>query len=335
MTIQNMRIKRSISIAFLCPLAALAASAWGDCGSIPFKAPLMQSIEVVVNNSSGAKGSAPKEASPELKFDPLKVSVFEPKQRAIILWNGEEEILLLSTDQRASEKTAVLEVIPLPSEPKVKLGSFKTFEAAQKLVVEKRMWACAHGGAKADSAAAPAEAGRISFAQKMGAHDLAVAQVNSPVGFVDFVQRYLRERYKTPDAPIRPEFVKVIESYLDEGYRWFAFDVIQMDGTVQSREPIEYRFKSDRVHYPLRISSLEKGKTEVELLVFTPEGAKRFEGIPAREIEQETALGVASQEVYKLAPEWTGFFGAKPAVTLDQWTISGESSQLTRDIAVK
>lgn len=309
-------------------VSLFASSALADCGSIPFVAVVLSPIEVIANEAT-------KDGSPELKIDPLKVSVFEPKQRAIILWNGTEEVLLLSTDQKASEKTSVLEVIPLPSEPTVRLSSFKVFEAAQKLVVENRMWACAHGGAKAGAAALPANAGRITFAKKMGAHDLSVATVNSPDGFVEFVQNYLQERYKTPDAPIRPEFVDIIQSYIDEGYRWFAFDVIQMDGTLQSREPIEYRFASDRVHYPLRISSMEKGRTEAELLVFTKSGGREFIGIPANEVKRELPLNIATPDVYALSEGWKDFFGARPDVVLDQWTIEGKSSELTKDIAVK
>ena len=119
-----------LSALFVIAAAAILTApqpTFADCGSIPFYAPVLDSVDVVVSSDTEAKG---------LRVDPLKVSVFEPKQRAIILWNGDEEILLLSTDQRATQKSAVLEVIPLPAEPKVRLGSFKTFEAAQKLVRE-------------------------------------------------------------------------------------------------------------------------------------------------------------------------------------------------------
>jgi hypothetical protein len=282
-----------------------------DCGSIPIYAPILDSIDIVAN------------------------PVFEPKQRAIILWNGDEEILLLSTDQRASQKSAVLEVIPLPSEPKVRLGSFSSFEKAQKMVIEKRMWACAHGGAPAGGVAVPSDAGRITFSQKMGVHDITVAEVNSAAGFTGFVQDYLSKKYQTPNAPIRPDFVSVIDTYLKEGYRWFAFDVIYMDGSLQSREPVEYRFKSDRVHYPLRISSLEKGKTEAELLVFTANRVGKFDGISRREMELEPVLDVQPKEIYDLAEGWSGFFAGRPTVVLNQWKIEGQSAKLTRDVAVK
>ena len=69
----------------------LSAAAWADCGSIPFFSPIRarDSISVV---SEGLL------AKPEVRLDPLEVVVYEPGQRAIILWNGREEILLLSTE---------------------------------------------------------------------------------------------------------------------------------------------------------------------------------------------------------------------------------------------
>jgi hypothetical protein len=320
--------ERGVAAALLS-VAALAGAprpAAADCGSIPFSAPMLDSIDIV------QKGV---EQSKTVVFDPLKVSVFEPKQRAIVLWNGVEEILLLSTDQRATRESAVLEVIPLPAEPKVQLGSFATFEKAQRLVVEKRMWACAHGGAKAGIAPVPPDAGRITFEAKLGVHDITVAEAVDSRHFVEFVQAHLRRKYGTPDAPIRPEFVRVIESYLDAGFRWFAFDAIQLGGSVKSREPVEYRFKSDKVFYPLRISSLEAGKTELDMLVFTNNGASRFEGVQPDELKRAESLPVSPVEIGSVDPAWKDFFRGDTELVLDQWKLEGESSKLLRDIAVK
>ena len=80
-------------------------------------------------------------------FDPLEERVYEPRQRAVILWNGQEEILLLSTDQRSTRASMVLEVFPFPERPSVRLGDFETFERAQRLATKKRMWSFAHPGA--------------------------------------------------------------------------------------------------------------------------------------------------------------------------------------------
>jgi len=71
-----------------------------------------------------------------IPVDP-NAQIFEPNQRAMIAWNGAEEILLLSTDLRASYSTMVVEVLPLPAEPEVKKGDLETFRKATDLINRK------------------------------------------------------------------------------------------------------------------------------------------------------------------------------------------------------
>lgn len=315
---------------WMLSVLVVLAAAWGlaprrataDCGSVPFYAPLVSGVEVVTADHQ----------PDELKFDPLKVSVFEPRQRAIILWNGEEETLLLSTDQRASRRSAVLEVIPMPAQPEVSLGQFKTFEVAQSLLIEKSMWATAHPGVSAELVKAPAQSARITFQNRLGAHDLTVAEVLDTARFTQFVQAYLAERYKTSEAPIRPEFIKIIQSYLDAGFRWFAFDVITLDTSNASRQPIQYRFKSDKVFYPLRISSLEVGKTEADLLIFTAGEPTRFTGIDKSRIDRTEPVSLTQQEFATMEKTWAGFFIKSPAIRMSHWTIKGRSAELLKDV---
>lgn len=299
---------------------------YGDCGSIAFAAPLIIDMEIA---------SQVKNKSKDVKFNPLNVSVFEPKQRALISWNGDEEILLLSTDQKATEASAILEVIPLPSEPKVRLGKFETFEKAQQLMIQKRLWACAHGGAKAGIAEVPQEAGRITFNEKLGAHNIAVAESLNSEGFVKFVQDFLQKNYKTEDAPIKPDFVKIIELYLEQGFKWFAFDVIMLNETVKSREPIEYRFKSDCAFYPLQISALEQGKTEVDILIFTEKGITPPTGSIYKFMNFEPKFNVSKDEYEGLDDAWKGFFKNPQTIVTDQIKIEDKSSKLTTDVKVK
>ncbi len=316
-------------LGVLAVLILAGGAGYADCGSIPFDAPVMANIMVI-------PGVGQIQADNEVLFDPLDVTVFEPGQRALILWNGEEEILLLSTDQRASERSAVLEVIPLPARPSVRLGSFETFEKAQRLMVEKRMWAVAHGGARSDWVKAPKNAGRIDFHKKLGAHDLTVAQVLDGEGFVGFVQDYLQRTYSVNQAPIKEPFVKIIESYIERGFEWFAFDAIVLDDEKNgSREPIEYRFKSDAVFYPMQISTQERGKTKVELLVFSTTGAGNFEGLSADRVDIEAPLKVGVDEVMALDNAWNGFFPGADTLVMDQWRIKGDIARFTEDVVVR
>ncbi|MCA9414633.1 MAG: DUF2330 domain-containing protein [Candidatus Omnitrophica bacterium] len=333
---------RFLGWVLVLPLCIFPTSAlWADCGSIPFYAPTMTdftfnlvdaSFDALARGVEGARNRGDRVI--DVSFDPLKVTVFEPKQRAIVLHNGTEQILLLSTDLKASQKTAVLEVIPLPAKPSVQLGSFETFEKAQRLVVQKRMWAMAHGGAPAGMLSLSKEAGKIHFSKKMGAHEVTVAQVLDPDGFVNFVQSHLKEKYGAQEAPIQPDFIRIIEDYLDDGFKWFAFDAIVVDESDNSREPIAYRFKSDRVFYPMRISQLERGETEVEMLVFTPTGVTEFGGLSADHFDREKQVSLPSNEVDSLSEQWTGFFGAIEDVVLDQWAIRGDISGFDQDVWV-
>lgn len=66
---------------------------------------------------------------------PGNVSVYEPGQKAIIAWNGEEEVLILSTDVRGSESSWAVELLPLPSCPEEpKAGRFDSFVGIQNLL---------------------------------------------------------------------------------------------------------------------------------------------------------------------------------------------------------
>jgi len=76
---------------FLC---LTGIPAFADCGSIPYQSP----FELFGDISLEGLG-----ADKDVRFDPMDVVVFEPGQRAIVLWNGVEEILFLSTEIKTSE----------------------------------------------------------------------------------------------------------------------------------------------------------------------------------------------------------------------------------------
>ena len=65
------------------------------------------------------------------------VAVYEPAQRALIAWNGKEEILILSTNLHAAQATKVLEVLPLPAEPTVKKADVAVFDKVVKIIQRK------------------------------------------------------------------------------------------------------------------------------------------------------------------------------------------------------
>jgi hypothetical protein len=201
------------------------------------------------------------------------VAIFEPDQRAVIGFNGTEEILLLAADLRVSEPTKILQVLPLPSEPKVSKGDPQVFVKATKLINSKlprHKPQYAMGGMGGMGSPKSAPAGEVTFHDKIGSHDLTVTHVLDHRGFLDWVDGYLRKA--GVDNPTIPEPMKaVVAEYLRDRFQWFVFDVTEVGKEIKTKEAIQYRFGTQSLYYPLRITRSEDGDTNVRLLVLSPE----------------------------------------------------------------
>ena len=142
---------------------------------------------------------------------------------------------------------------------------------------------------------------------RMGAHDVSVVNVRDSKHFVSWVEDFLKAR-NAENPKIHPDFVKIIDSYLSRNFEWFVFDVIEAKNKLQSREPIEYRFKSDSVFYPLEISTLETGKTNIDLLLVTKQKLTIFPESKLA-VKRDSNVSLSSRELQGVSPRWAGFMG--------------------------
>ena len=270
-----------------------------------------------------------------IPFDPY-VKIFEPTQRAMIAWNGEEEILLLTTDMRASDSTEVLEVLPLPYEPVVKKGDLETFRKATYLINKKirrpDLLISKRNGGK-ERGAQPA--GKITFHKKIGAHDISVANVLNKDGFVSWVEKYLDSLgVKNPEIP--QGLKNVVDEYLGEKFTWFVFDVVSLDKEIKTNDAIQYRFKTDFLFYPVKIMNTEEGYTSMELLILTPELLRYFPGIPLEKISlQHQPISITSGELKTLNEEMSELLGNRKEMKLRIWKIEGLISSFKEDLIAR
>ena len=263
------------------------------------------------------------------------VTIFEPTQRALIAWNGEEEILLLSTDLRASRAIKVLEVMPFPAEPRVKKGDVGVFRRAVKLINSKVIRPQAAKGYAMGLDRASAESpppGEITFHERIGAHDVSVARVVSGDGFVEWVNDYLR-RASVGNPVIPPRLRSVVQEYIDDGFCWFAFDVISLETRFRTLEALQYRFASSAVFYPVKISRSNEGQTSMELLVLSPRLLRTFTGIPLQQIRlRHEPVTLTSAEVRSLDRGMDELLGHREDMKLRIWLVQGDFSSFDRDI---
>jgi hypothetical protein len=270
-----------------------------------------------------------------IPFQP-DVKIFEPNQRAMIAWNGEEEILLLTTDMKASDSTEVLEVLPLPNEPTVKKGDIEVFKRATHLINKKirkpRLPLHRGNGGKGEESK---PAGEITFHKKIGAHDISVAHVMNKDGFIKWVEKYLDSL--GVENPNIPEGLKnTVGEYLDEEFTWFVFDVVSLDKELKTNDAIQYRFKTDFLFYPIKIMSTEEGYTSMDLLVLSPKLLSVFPGIPLEKIRlPHKPVVINSNELNNLSEEMAELLEHRNETILRIWRIEGLISSFRNDLIAR
>jgi len=220
--------------------------------------------------------------------------VFESGQKAIIAWNGTHEILILSTDVKSSQESKVIEFLPLPSNPSINQGEKSSFFKVESLVGEyfrsigfrpttEREWQAhgAYGGVE------------ITFHEEIGAHDLTVVKTENAQELVSWIEDFLSDiEIEYEELPSGLE--DLFSVYVDDGTNFFAIDVIDANSTTKSVEPLVYEFKSSKLYYPLRISTLFSGDTDISLFTIT-----------TRELNDESILKEGFQKMaqFNITPE--------------------------------
>ena len=294
-----------ITVSVIVPgLSLLASAAYADCGSIPFKS---------------------------------WAGVYEPNQRALIAFDGKEEILVLSTELKSTVPTKVLEVLPLPSEPELKPGNPEAFTRATELINLKIFGNPYHapfGAAGGASSKNSPPAGEVTYTKQIGAHDISVTHVVDGGRFVDWAEKYLID-HGAGKAVIPAPLKQVIQEYINDGFQWFAFDVVELDEELATKSAIQYRFKTDRLYFPLRITRAEKGKTKVRLLVLTHGVVQRPDGPELKVRLVHQPINVTRIELKKIDADLFEMFRYTGGLKLRIWEVQGELSKFRRDIITR
>jgi hypothetical protein len=213
-----------------------------------------------------------------------EVSIYEPGQKAIIAWDGKEEILILSTDVLSNGESLVVELLPLPSNPsRVELASFKSFEEISKII-----W---NAGVKTygERSLQVEDGVEMVFHEKIGAHDITIVKADDSSQLVSWMTSFLRSSNITQSVSLQ-NFEPVVEDYMARGFRYYVLDLITVSPEQKSVEPVLYWFNASFLYYPLEITSPVNGNTKITLFLFT-KGTIQDEYYPLRMAGYQTPDG--------------------------------------------
>jgi len=267
---------------------------------------------------------------------PKEVSLQESGQNAIVAWNGNEEVIILSTDAKSSESTLVLEVLPLPSNPTVKEGSFDSFTKLTEIINEKLRAIRDQKMAEGFSRGTKAPGIEITFHKKLGAHDVTVVKVNDLDHFMNWVENFTTEM-GFEHTKISSKFENTVASYLNRDIKFFVFDVIESSEDKQSIKPLIYRFKSDFLYYPLEITATsDAGSSRSEVNIFL-----LAKGIIKEDVVEDINLlprtgfhyniELSEEELKEISPEVADLFSSAYVMNAYYY---GPLNKLNKDLVV-
>lgn len=199
---------------------------------------------------------------------PGMVRFSEDSQRAIIMFNGNEELLILATELKAEKETGVLEFIPFPSEPAVKAAPDDTFKKADELIRNKKietldLAGISKGGGKET---APVE---LLLSEKIGLHDITVIKINDISEFTKWAESFFAKK-KISVTNDLSGFYGNAKDYVSRGISYFVIDYVTLKEEKKTIEPLAYRFKTDKIYYPLKTSNVVGGEGEIDLVFIIP-----------------------------------------------------------------
>jgi hypothetical protein len=250
-----------------------------------------------------------------------RIALEETGQRAVVAWNGTEEVLILSTDMKSSQSAVVLEVIPLPSNPTVLQGDSESFKTLAHFLSEKMR-----------TREENYEGVEVTFHQKIGVHDVTVVKVSDLAYFEEWVAQFTQEK-GIAFTEFPSGFEQTVSHYLEKSINYFVFDVVEINESTQSIDPLVYRFESNYLYYPLEItatSDIGHSYSRVTLFLITEEKIDTLHLLKYYpQMGYSSSMGFTREELRGVDPNLDLFGG--PAFVMSVF-YSGPLNVLTEDI---
>lgn len=173
---------------------------------------------------------------------PPTVHLTQTGQKAIVIYEDGTETLILSSEYEFRGTGKVVEFIPLPAKPEIREANYTAFEEIANLVnkhlrLERYVSKGRLGGESGIS---------IEVQKTIKNHKFTVIKVNDAEEFAD----WMKARY----GNLSQSTIEILQDYVVRGYNYIVVDEIQPSEDFASA--IEYKFRSDKIWYPVKITKV-------------------------------------------------------------------------------
>ena len=188
--------------------------------------------------------------------------VYPGQQRAVIFQEDNTETMILTSSFRGNAKDLVW-IVPTPTKPEVTKANENVFNNAQKLIKTQRDYRYSYGDVMMTATSKSAESNVIVIQSKQV--DYYDVNVLLATNSQDLVKWFNDNNYSYPES-----YAYVLKSYIDRGWYFTAIKIspeaqgateVMQDLKEGNPTPIKMVFLSDKIVFPLKISSIDFKKT--------------------------------------------------------------------------
>lgn len=218
-------------------------------------------------------------------FPPPDYYMYETDQRAVIFYENGIETLVLSATFRGDAKDFGW-VIPIPSRPEVSKSSDELFTSLNELTRVELGYPVPLGIDDAYRAGQETQDVYIIETKKVEYYDITVLTANNSKALADWLSK---NNYQFPTTSSY-----ILDSYIDNNWYFTAVKIntesISQNIGRQMQEghmiPLELKFSTDKIVYPLKISSLMQDFKFYDYLPLKPGGVsiESMPPVPSRRI---------------------------------------------------
>jgi hypothetical protein len=180
------------------------------------------------------------------------------QQRAVIFHEDNTETMILTSGFQGDAKNFVW-IVPTPTIPEIEKASEKVFTNVAKLARPKYSYRIGYGGIM-EAATMGVDAGRVIVldSKQVDYYDVNVVFASNQD---DLVEWFKENNYSYPE-----EYSYVLKHYIDKGWYFTAIKVspetegateVMLDLREGNPTPIKLTFLSDKIVFPLKISSVD------------------------------------------------------------------------------
>jgi hypothetical protein len=231
-----------------------------------------------------------------------RTDVSEPGQHAIIGFNGGAERMVLSVNVRSRNQTEGFHVIPFPSMPRISLGNISIFHNLTRIIKEDNYYSVFpprrnhYNDGEGDNPAS------VVLYKEMGDHKVTVIKVSDYAGFrsqIREIASYLGLDVQEWPTKLGP----VVQGYVQRGIRYFTIDEYSIPSENTTIDPLVFEFNTDRVYFPLEISSVLSGWGTITLDIIIPSTLPLSTDYRSGPYEfREFRYSITEKEMYDLDP---------------------------------